>query len=425
MATDLIDVEARVRDRGKGVGRIEWRVNGITAAVVSKPEGAGEEFTISRQLALDPGENVLEVAAYNGGNLLSSAPVRTIIGLDMPANAVKPTLHVLAVGINSYVDRGSKSADGKVLAFRPLHLAVNDAKAMADALRSAGAGAYAEVKVTEALDTDASASGLQTAIERMASEINPRDTFVLFAAAHGISQDGHFYMIPQDYDGGSDPGALQVRAISQNQLQDWLSNRIKAKRSILLLDTCESGALVSGYARSRTAGGASDAAIGRLHEATGRPVLTAAAEGKPAFEGYEGHGVFTWALLDALRHGDRNGDNLIEVSELVSHVQDQVPRVAARLVGAAAPPRAVSGTSGNRLVLARLGATSRLLVAWIESPCDRAAAKSAIMRKVVLARPPALNGRCLPRSNVRKSSDARHDHLDRPPALRLRRALQG
>jgi hypothetical protein len=62
-------------------------------------------------------------------------------------------------------------------------------------------------------------------------------------------------------------------------------------------------------------------------------VLTAAAEGKPAFEGYEGHGVFTWALLDALKNGDRNGNGFIELSELVAHVQDQVPRIAAKLNG--------------------------------------------------------------------------------------------
>jgi len=59
--------------------------------------------------------------------------------------------------------------------------------------------------------------------------------------------------------------------------------------------------------------------------------LTAAAEGKAAFEGYEGHGVFTWALLDALKNGDRNGNGTIELSELVAHVQDQVPNIAAKL----------------------------------------------------------------------------------------------
>jgi uncharacterized caspase-like protein len=174
---------------------------------------------------------------------------------------------------------------------------------------------------------------LERIIGRMATEIHPRDTFVLFAAAHGTSVNGRFYLIPQDYDGGTNPTALQERAIGQDRLQDWVASRIKAKRTILLLDTCESGALVSGYARSRTDVPASEAAIGRLHEATGRPVLTASAEGKPAFEGYEGHGVFTWAILDALKNGDRNGNSAIELSELVAHVQVQVPKISAKLNG--------------------------------------------------------------------------------------------
>jgi uncharacterized caspase-like protein len=207
---------------------------------------------------------------------------------------------------------------------------------------------YAEVRVTEALDTDATVAGLQQIIERMATEIDPRDTFVLFAAAHGTSHNGRFYLIPQDYDGGADPVALQERAIGQDRLQDWVANQIKAKKTILLLDTCESGALVGGYTRSRTDVPAGEAAIGRLHEATGRPVLTAAAEGKLAFEGYEGHGVFTWALLDALKNGDRNGNGTIELSELVAHVQDKVPMIAARLNGRGRAAVAARGSTDDR-----------------------------------------------------------------------------
>ena len=110
----------------------------------------------------------------------------------------------------------------------------------------------------------------------------------------------------------------------------------------------ESGALVGGYTRSRTDVPASEAAIGRLHEATGRPVLTAAAEGKPAFEGYEGHGVFTWALLDALYNGDRNGNGFIELSELVAQVQDQVPKISAKLNGRGRAAIAARGSTGER-----------------------------------------------------------------------------
>jgi hypothetical protein len=52
----------------------------------------------------------------------------------------------------------------------------------------------------------------------------------------------------------------------------------------------------------RTEGAASDAGVGRLHEATGRLVLTAAA-GQFAYEGLIGatgqrHEVSTWAMLE-------------------------------------------------------------------------------------------------------------------------------
>ena len=172
--SDLIEVEAGIRDKGKGVGRIEWRVNGITAAVAAKPEGEGDEFTISRPIALDPGDNVLEVEAYNRSNLLASTPARTTIKLNSTARILKPTLHVLVVGINSYIDKGAPDASGKVMAFPPLRLAVNDAKALADAFKQAGAGEYADVKVTEALDANATAAGLEAAIDRMSPEINPQ-----------------------------------------------------------------------------------------------------------------------------------------------------------------------------------------------------------------------------------------------------------
>ncbi|MEQ1934380.1 MAG: Ig-like domain-containing protein, partial [Fimbriimonadaceae bacterium] len=98
-AADLVSVSARLTDRGKGIGRVEWRVNGITAAVTSKPTGAGPDYTITQQLALDPGDNVIEVVAYNGSNLLASVPARTTIKLDAAASAVKPKLHILAIGI--------------------------------------------------------------------------------------------------------------------------------------------------------------------------------------------------------------------------------------------------------------------------------------------------------------------------------------
>jgi WD40 repeat protein/uncharacterized caspase-like protein len=323
---DLVTVTARIMDRGKGVGRIEWRLNGITAGVMSAPKGAGATYEVSQQLALDAGENAIEVIAYEGRNLLASPPARTTIVYNGPANATKPKLYILAIGINKYVDQG-----GHYGQFRPLRGSVPDAKAFSAEMEKAAAGQYENVRVTLALDEDATLRKLDEAVTKIAAEIGPRDTFVLYAAAHGYSLGGNYYMIPQDYQGGGDPQALKTRAVNQERIQEWLASRIKAKRAVILLDTCESGTLTGGYAKSRTEGPVSEAAVGRLHEATGRPVITAAAPGKSAYENYKGHGVFTYALMEALHKGDTNNNGMIEVTELAEHVERRVPELFAEL----------------------------------------------------------------------------------------------
>ncbi len=60
-------------------------------------------------------------------------------------------------------------------------------------------------------------------------------------------------------------------------------------------------------------------------------MLTAASGGKSAYEGYKGHGVFTYALMEALHKGDTNGNGKIEVSELAAHVEKRVPELFAEL----------------------------------------------------------------------------------------------
>jgi len=313
---ELITVEARITDTGGGIGRVEWRVNGTTVGVSATAPGTGKERNIKQTLALEPGENTIEVVAYNRRNLLSSLAASTSVTWNAPANLPKPKFFVIAVGINNYNDR----------IFPKLSHAVGDAKAFGAAMKEAGRSLYADVDVTYVLDGDATAAGLQKAIEGVGARMQPRDTFIFLAAAHGKSENGRFHLIPQDYR-SADRQFITNGTIDQEQLQDWFANRIKARRGLILLDTCESGALVA----SRASGvdlGNSEAAMGRLNEAIGRPVLTAAAADQAALEGYRGHGVFTYALLDALVNGDTNGDGEIELSELVAHIQTLTPKLS-------------------------------------------------------------------------------------------------
>jgi uncharacterized caspase-like protein len=130
-------------------------------------------------------------------------------------------------------------------------LTVADAQSFAAEMKRASEGFYSEMRVRTALDQQATLAGLDRIIDEMSGEIGPRDTFVLFAAEHGYTHNGRYYLIPQDYQGELDPDALAARAIGQEHLQDWIANRIKAKKATILLDTCESGALTNSYAHSR------------------------------------------------------------------------------------------------------------------------------------------------------------------------------
>ena len=298
--SDLVTLQARITDRGKGIGRIEWRVNGITAAVAAKPAGSGPDYTLTQQLALDPGDNTIEVVAYNASNLLASLPARTTIKFTGAADQAKPKLHILAIGINAYVDRGwtPPGSDGHSSSRR---------SARGEGCHDLGA----DISGPPAGSTPTCASPRRWTSRRHAttstrSSISspPRSTRATPSSVRGRArQVGQRPLL-------SDPAglrwrhqsrALAQRAIDQDRLQDWLANRIKAKKAIILLDTCESGRAGRRlHALAHRCAGL-EAAIGRLHEATGRPVLTAAADGMPGLRGLRRHGVFTWALLDALQ----------------------------------------------------------------------------------------------------------------------------
>ena len=286
--TDLVTVAARITDRGKGIGRIEWRVNGVTAGVMAAPAGPGPDYEVKQELALDPGENRIEVIAYEGRNLLASLPARTTIAYDGPADtreaeAAHPRhRHQRLRGRWLGAARQLRKAGIPAAQLRPCRTP----RLSAPKWKRPARGNMREVRVTAGAGCGRHARPNWTRlVTKLAGEISPRDTFVLYAAAHGYSVGGNYYMIPQDYQGGPNPEALKARAIGQERLQDWIANRIKAKKALILLDTCEFGALTGGYTKSRTEGPVSEAAVGRLHEATGRPVLTAASAGKSAYEG--------------------------------------------------------------------------------------------------------------------------------------------
>jgi hypothetical protein len=118
----------------------------------------------------------------------------------------------------------------------------------------------------------------------------------------------------------------------------WLA-RIAVQKSLLIIDTCEGDA----FRGSRGSDSARQTAMDQLQRATGRNIIAASRDA--AYEGYQGHGVLTYALLEALdKKSTAGGDERVGVGTLADHVSARVPEISQKSFGIYQnPTRKLSG----------------------------------------------------------------------------------
>ncbi|WP_454620442.1 WD40 domain-containing protein [Bradyrhizobium cenepequi] len=312
-------VDAEISDQGGGIGKVEWRVNGVTLGVEERGvkrvtdqaefSGTARSIKVSRTLGLTLGDNRIAVLAYNEAGLIASEPAEITVS-SVQQTATKPRLYVLAVGVNDYWDSSLR-----------LSYAAPDAKTLSDGLKRAGGKLYEQVEIKTVLEGEATAEKLDGVFTELGKKVRPQDVFVFFLAGHGKTVDARFYFLPQDFRYVGEDSIVK-KGVGQDQLQDWVS-RIKAQKSVLLFDACESGSLVGDRIAMR--GIEEKTAIDRMTRAMGRTVLTATTDSKPAIEGYRGHGVFTYTLLAGFDAADANADGVVDVTELATYVDRRLP----------------------------------------------------------------------------------------------------
>jgi uncharacterized caspase-like protein len=108
---------------------------------------------------------------------------------------------------------------------------------------------YSDVKVKRLTGKEVIRAGFMAAFNELRKEVTPNDTFVLFFAGHGdLDERKDFFLVPWDTPGG--------RNIVKEDIIDSIA-KIRAKNTLVLLDTCRSGALIApagaGDAAERTA----------------------------------------------------------------------------------------------------------------------------------------------------------------------------
>jgi hypothetical protein len=333
-AGDTIRISVRINDAGGGIGpKVDWRVNGVTAGAAEEgaptPNPPPTNYRVdSETLTIDPNrKNVITVIAYNGIGQLASEPFHINIDASGATSAPRPRMFGIAVGVSDYVNTDWK-----------LRYAAIDAQAFADAMKAAAGRIYADVQIRVVPEQQATRAGLAAAFAQIKGVIKASDVFVLFVAGHGrtVESTGTYYFLQRDLTFDSQHSVED--GIGQDTWQSWLK-QIPAQKSILIFDTCESAA-AAGLTRGSVE---QETAIDRLRDATGRSVITAARQA--AYEGYKGHGVLTYAILDTFTEKAPGKSDEVDLLQLAASVYHEVPDISQSLFGVRQHP--INKIEGN------------------------------------------------------------------------------
>jgi WD40 repeat protein len=304
-SVDEPDVEVEATARGKG----KHPVTSLLLLLDGRPYEGSKGL---RKVKAEPGAAVKErwrvtlTAGPHTLRVLARSAVSMNLSDELEVTYAKreprPTLYVLAVGVNAYKERKLQLA-----------CAVNDAAGLEQTLASKSQALF-DVKAKLLRNTQATKEGVLAGLKWLKDEgMKPHDVAVVFFAGHGEKDDkGRFYLLPQDVDVQD----LAQTAISGEVLKQHLADL--PGRVLLLLDACHSGAIGLGA-------GISDLARNLADEDCGVVVMCAALGSETAGEA-NGHGHFCQALIEGLQgkaaHNPRDG--CIYLHHLEQYVIDRV-----------------------------------------------------------------------------------------------------
>jgi hypothetical protein len=310
------EISAEVCDNGGGIGDITLYLNDMPVTVATAGRGINLKFTggicstFTRPITLDNGDNRISIMAYNKENTIESDRDAVVIKHTSFFTG-KPNLHILTISVDKYRDGDLQ-----------LKYSNADAKALTELITGQGKGLFGTVNRYTLSDGEVTRDKLEKTFADIGRKTRREDLFILFVAGHGITytKDGSFYYLPVDFRYSQDEDIPKL-GVSMNDFKHYLAN-IQAAKSLLLLDTCNSGSFAEAIA---SRGVIEKTAINKLTRAVGRHTLVASSKSQVALEGYQGHGAFSWVLLDGIGGKAANPKGQITVNSLVSFVESALP----------------------------------------------------------------------------------------------------
>jgi len=227
------------------------------------------------------------------------------------------TYHALVIGINDYKE------------WPKLQTAVKDATVIREILISR----YGFADKNVILRTDAAASRFQ--IERdlryLATAMEPSDNLLVYYAGHGQLDDltGDGYWVPAE-------GAMKNPStwVANSYIKAiFSSERVKAKNVVVIADSCYSGSMLRGGPSLMSLDDKKyRKKLARKAALRSRQVISSGGVEPVTDGGAEGHSLFAYYLIDALRKNEREVidlENLFhtKVWKKVTEIGDQSPNV--------------------------------------------------------------------------------------------------
>jgi hypothetical protein len=289
VSTSPVEIRYSVRSpSGEQLTGVDVLIDGRRLSDLSAARGLSVE-PLSRDIEREASiaiplrkDATISLVARVGDRISEAANVRLVWKGTADADARKPRLYVLSIGVSRYKDPRLA-----------LDYASADAGDVAEALKAQGGGIYRDVVMRVLRDEGATLHNVQNGLEWIAHETTERDVALVFVAGHGTNEDQQYYFLPADVD----IGQLSLTAEPQEEIRQRLVE-IKGT-ALFFFDTCQSGTVMAG---PRLAQPDINGVVNDFTSAENGIVVFAASEGREV--AYEekawGHGAFSKALLEAL-----------------------------------------------------------------------------------------------------------------------------
>jgi len=215
---------------------------------------------------------------------------------------------------------------------RPLNYADKDAELFRNYLKSPGGGRLSDDNIYLLLNDQANETNFQVKFKSWlkSKKLQKGDRLFMYLAGHGdaIDKDQFFYLTYDCNPAGDKNNYLVNGAIRMYDIKTMIAKEVgKGVEVFLIMDACRSNELPGG------AEGLGFFSSAISEQKVGEVMMLASAAGQESLEDASignGHGLFTWYLVDGLSGLADAGkaDSKITFAEIKNYVEKNVPSVA-------------------------------------------------------------------------------------------------